>query len=57
MTITIIIASFCGGVKNKKKATTTVATITFFFTFLCGGVVATKVVSPSFLWLRRRRKR
>jgi hypothetical protein len=48
---------FLGGVVEKKKVTTSAAVVTFFFAFLCGGVVATKAVSPSFLCLRRKRRR
>ncbi len=47
-------ASLPGLIEMKKKLT--IAIITFFFAFLCGGVAATKVMSPS-LCLRRRRKR
>jgi uncharacterized membrane protein len=42
---------------EKKKATTTIGVVTFFFAFLCGVVVTMKAVSPSYMCLRIRRQR
>jgi len=43
-----------GGVVEKKKVTRVFVAIAFFYAFLCGGVIMMKVMSPSFLCLKKK---